>query len=132
MLGPRAALVLRSHPRKALAFRGDFWMEGDTVSETPSTVATDHMLRRVRGEYLEMPGLRLTRRQAQRLWGLDEQTCARLLDSLTEANFLHRTDDGTYGRLTEGAVAASPARMAGSAGTRLPDAGTARFTGGFR
>lgn len=72
------------------------------MSETISTVAIDHMLRRVRGEYLEMPGLRLTRRQAQRLWGLDEHTCAQLLDSLTEAKFLHRTDDGTYGRLTDG------------------------------
>ena len=82
------------------------------MSETLNTVATDHMLRRVRGEYLEMPGLRLTRRQAQRLWGLDEHTSAQLLDSLTEAKFLHRTDDGTYGRLTDGSVAEPPLRMA--------------------
>ena len=35
-------------------------------------VTRDYMLRQVRSEYLEMPGLRLTRRQAQRLWGLDD------------------------------------------------------------
>jgi hypothetical protein len=28
-------------------------------------------LRRIRGEYLEMPGLCLTLAQAQRLWGLE-------------------------------------------------------------
>lgn len=84
------------------------------MTETLSIVTTDHMLRRIRSEYLEMPGLRLTRRQAQRLWGLDEQTCAQLLDSLTEAKFLHRKDDGTYARLTDGAVAAPPLRMAKS------------------
>ena len=40
--------------------------------------STGHMnialVHRVRGEFLEMPGLRLTRAQAQRLWGLDEET----------------------------------------------------------
>jgi hypothetical protein len=87
-------------------------MGGGTVTETLSTVTTDRMLRRIRGEYLEMPGLRLTRRQAQRLWGLDEQTCVQLLDSLTEAKYLHRKDDGTYARLTDGAVAALPLGMA--------------------
>jgi hypothetical protein len=34
-------------------------------------VAISDALRRVKGEYLEMPGLRLTPAQAQRLWGLD-------------------------------------------------------------
>ena len=82
------------------------------MSETLTIVTRDAMLRRIRGEYLEMPGLRLTRQQAQRLWGLDEPTCAQLLDSLAEAKFLHRKDDGTYGRLTDGAVAAPLLRTA--------------------
>ena len=30
------------------------------------------LLGRIRGEYLEMPGLKLTLAQAQRLWGLDQ------------------------------------------------------------
>ena len=33
---------------------------------------TDEVLRRVQGEFLEMPGLRLTGAQARRLWGLDQ------------------------------------------------------------
>jgi hypothetical protein len=36
---------------------------------------TDQILRRIRAEFLEMPGMRLTFSQAKRLWGLDEQTC---------------------------------------------------------
>ena len=35
----------------------------------------DDVLRRVQGAYIEMPGLRLTLAQAQRLWGLDRTAC---------------------------------------------------------
>jgi hypothetical protein len=69
-------------------------------------LSRDQMLRRIRGEYMEMPGLRLTRAQAQRLWGLDDETCALLLDLLTEARFLCRKSDGTYARLIDGAGSA--------------------------
>lgn len=82
------------------------------MGDTLTIVTRDAMLHRIRGEYLDMPGLRLTRPQAQRLWGLDEPTCAQLLDSLAEARFLHRKDDGTYARLTDAAVASPPLRMA--------------------
>jgi hypothetical protein len=82
-------------------------------------IAADHMLCRIRGEYLEMPGLRLTRQQAQRLWGLDQHTCGRLLDVLVEAKFLRRTADGLYARLTEGAVVAPLLRMAAADISRL-------------
>jgi hypothetical protein len=51
---------------------------------------------RVRGEYLEMPGLRLTPRQAQRLFGLDATTCDEILDRLWESGFLSRTGDGMF------------------------------------
>jgi hypothetical protein len=64
------------------------------------------MLRRIRGEFLEMPGLRLTCAQAQRLWGLDEQTCRRVLDRLVAAQFLWRPADGAYARLTDGSATA--------------------------
>ncbi len=56
----------------------------------------DDLIRRVRSEYLEMPGLRLTSGQASRLWGLDSRTCQRLLDTLMDARFLMRTTDGRY------------------------------------
>ena len=58
----------------------------------------DEMLRRVKGEFLEMPGLRLTEAQARRLWGLDAAMCSALLKSLVESNFLFRTRDGAFMR----------------------------------
>jgi hypothetical protein len=59
-------------------------------------VAIDDALRRVRGEYLEMPGLRLTPAQAQRLWGLDPESCQVLLGALVDAKFLYKTRDGAF------------------------------------
>ena len=81
------------------------------MNESLVIVSREQILRRICGEYLEMPGLQLTRPQAQRLWGLDEETCAQLLESLTEEKFLYRKDDGTYARATEGAVTFLPLRM---------------------
>lgn len=66
----------------------------------------DAIVRRVRGEFLEMPGLRVTVRQAMRLWGLDEQTCLIVMDMLVSANFLRRPGDGSYySRATDGPAA---------------------------
>jgi hypothetical protein len=56
------------------------------------------VLRRVQGEFIEMPGLRLTIAQAQRLWGLDRAACDALLSALVEAKFLFRTRDGAFVR----------------------------------
>ena len=42
------------------------------------------MVRRVRAEFLEMPGLRLTFAQAMRLWGLSENDCQRVIDALID------------------------------------------------
>lgn len=64
------------------------------------------VLRRVQGEYIEMPGLRLTTAQAQRLWGLDRAVCDSLLGTLVEAKFLFRTRDGAFVR-ADHAVGAS-------------------------
>ena len=51
---------------------------------------------RVRGEFMEMPGLRLTPAQAARLWAIDGLTSARVLDGLAETGFLMRTREGAY------------------------------------
>lgn len=67
-----------------------------TAVETPA----HELLQRIRGEFLEMPGLRLTPEQARRLWSLDLDTCRRLLEALVEAKFLACNPDGTYFRLT--------------------------------
>jgi hypothetical protein len=49
---------------------------------------------RIRAEFSEMPGLKLTAAQAQRLWAIDQATCERVIDSLTASGFLARTRDG--------------------------------------
>lgn len=59
-------------------------------------VQVEQWLRRARGEFLEMPGLRLTPRQAARLWALDPTTSERLLDGLARTGFLRRNSSGTY------------------------------------
>lgn len=56
------------------------------------------VLRRVQGEFIEMPGLRLTTAQAQRLWGLDQGACDALLNSLVDTKFLFKTRDGAFVR----------------------------------
>jgi hypothetical protein len=53
----------------------------------PAVVPGD-LLQRVRAEFLEMPGLRLTRAQARRLWAIDEALCDAILMALVEARFL--------------------------------------------
>ena len=66
-----------------------------------STDATD-LLTRVRAEFAEMPGLRLTQAQACRMWGLDSATCTEMLTHLIAANFLFRTRDGAFMRVDGG------------------------------
>jgi len=61
-------------------------------------------LERLRSEFLEMPGLRLTAEQAHRLCGVERATCARALEALVEEKFLCAKENGTYGRLTDGHV----------------------------
>ena len=60
------------------------------------TSKEDCLLRRVRGEYREMPGMRLTLDQAAKLWDLDRQTCLGLLDTLVASHFLAVDDSGRY------------------------------------
>jgi hypothetical protein len=56
------------------------------------------LVRRIEGEYYEMPGLTLTEAQARRLWGLDSTTCREVLVTLTRKKFLRRTANGMYVR----------------------------------
>jgi hypothetical protein len=57
------------------------------------------LLDRVRGEFLEMPGLKLTEHQARRLWALDAAVCSSLLGHLVDAQFLFRTRNGSFMRI---------------------------------
>ena len=60
------------------------------------TFAEEALMRRVRGEYREMPGMRLTVDQAMRLWTLDRNTCSHVLASLVAAHFLRQDSTGQY------------------------------------
>lgn len=63
---------------------------------------------RIRGEFLEMPGLCLTAAQASRLWSLDTVTAAMALEMLVESGALARTMDGRYVASSGSASAWSP------------------------
>jgi hypothetical protein len=68
----------------------------------PVPASMELVARRVRAEYLEMPGLCLTRDQARCLWGLDTQTCDRVLSHLVASGFLTITEHATYVRADGG------------------------------
>jgi hypothetical protein len=65
--------------------------------------ARARLLQRIRSEYEEMPGMRLTREQAARLWSLSGELCDRVLAELEGQGFLRRLNDGAYGRPDLGA-----------------------------
>ena len=58
------------------------------------------IVERVRGEFIEMPGLQLTMAQAARLWGLDLTACRNVVDVLVESAFLRWTAGGKIVRAT--------------------------------
>jgi len=53
-------------------------------------------MRLIQAEYLEMPGLLLTKAQIQRLWRLESPMCDTLLDALVAAEFLRKTHREAY------------------------------------
>jgi hypothetical protein len=63
------------------------------------------LLQRVRKEYRDMPGLKLTKPQAMRLFGVAPSVCAAMLRALVMENFLSRAGDGVFVRsITAGAT----------------------------
>ena len=54
--------------------------------------------RRVREEFQEMPGLRLTPAQARRLWGLEIEMCHAVIEALVASDFLRWTPAGSVTR----------------------------------
>jgi hypothetical protein len=59
-------------------------------------VSREQLLNRVRAEFEEMPCLRLTRNQAQRLFGLRSDVCARVLETLVAQQALCREGEDRY------------------------------------
>ena len=89
-----------------------------------NTFIDQQVLERLRAEYLEMPGMKLTIEQVQRLCGIEPTMCKRVLDALVRASFLCLKSDGTYLRLSEGS---SPRpRLAKAALKSMPFVATSR------
>jgi hypothetical protein len=63
---------------------------------TAEQSAIQDWLHLIRAEYLEMPGLQLTKLQVRRLWRLEPQMCDVLLDSLVATEFLRKTHRDAY------------------------------------
>jgi hypothetical protein len=76
---------------------------------SPTLDSATVLLQRMRGEFREMPGLKLTIAQASRLWHLDPTCSEVLLNRLVGDGLLARNAAGAY------VVASdfSPARRAG-------------------
>ena len=66
-------------------------------------------LERIRAEYQEMPGLRLTSAQVSRLCGVERSSCEQLLEALVDTRYLERSTDGRYARPAETRGSAGPA-----------------------
>jgi hypothetical protein len=66
----------------------------------PRAAAPVALLQRVREQYRDMPGLKLTTPQATRLFGVAPSLCATMLGALVMENFLSRTGEGVFVRST--------------------------------
>jgi hypothetical protein len=66
------------------------------------TLLKTTLIDRVRAEYREMPGMKLTARQVGRLCGVGAAACEAVLDSLVREGFLCARIDGTYTLSTDG------------------------------
>jgi hypothetical protein len=58
----------------------------------------ESVLQRIRGEFHESPGLRLTPWQFQRLWNLDADQTQLVIERLVQTRFLRGARDGTFVR----------------------------------
>ena len=58
------------------------------------------LLQQVREEYDKTPGLKLTKPQAMRLFGVAPSVCAAMFRALVIENFLSRAADGVFVRAT--------------------------------
>jgi hypothetical protein len=64
----------------------------------------EHALERLRAEFIEMPGLRLTMDQVHRLCGVERVMCSEVLAALVQEHFLCVKPDGSYARVSDGRV----------------------------
>lgn len=68
-----------------------------SVEERRDRPSRVRLRERIKAEFSEMPGLRLTREQAGRLWSMPCEICERILGELEREGSLQRLSDGSYG-----------------------------------
>jgi hypothetical protein len=68
----------------------------------PANSTITDWLQLIRGEYLEIPNLCLTKPEVERLWGLDPDTAEAILAALLDIKFLRRTRHDAYVRADVG------------------------------
>ena len=59
-------------------------------------------VRLIQSEFAEMPGLHLSKRQAQRLWNLDAPSTDAIFSALEASHFLRRMPNDVYTRVDVG------------------------------
>jgi hypothetical protein len=85
------AVTFRTEVRAPLAFR-------PLPIPDPRAVRSTAVVDRIRGEFLEMPGLSPTLAQASRLFDVPREDCRHVLDILLMEGFLRCSPDGQYRR----------------------------------
>jgi hypothetical protein len=106
--GMRAATMVNSN----LTNQGSTQTDRDPayVREIPDrrdNSSREQLMRRVRAEFAELPCLRLTRAQAQRLFGLRADICERVLAALVAERTIHLDIDDRY-RMSDDAPLNTP------------------------
>jgi len=81
-----------------------------TAPEQP--LPPDSLAARIRGEYGEMPGLRLTFAQACRLWHVEPAACHAVIETLLAEGFLRQAADGAFVALPQDAARRTPLKAA--------------------
>jgi hypothetical protein len=73
-------------------------MHQRTRFDQASADTLSHWVGLIRAEYTEMPGLHLSKRQAQRLWNMSARTCDVIFEALEASQFLRRLPNDSYVR----------------------------------
>jgi hypothetical protein len=72
--------------------------------DAPMNITHQEAMFRIAVDYIEMPDLIVTARQARRLWDMPGEVCDCALAALVERGFLHQTKAGSFLRRASGAV----------------------------
>ena len=73
-------------------------MRNRDIAVMESDHAFTDLLERVKGEFLEMPGLTLTYDEAVRMWACHPVVCREVLETLVATRFLVRTRRAAFAR----------------------------------